>query len=363
MNEENLNEKEFQDAFNKDFEKKKKEVDELFAQKLVISLIGDVNVGKSSTINALTGKKLSEVGNYAGLTTEVHPFEYDENVIIADTPGLSDINEKVSEKATEYVHKDADIILFFFNAAVGPTKPLIDMYNGLKKLNKPIILIINKADIMDEDEKDVMIKQIKDTTGQTAIAISAKKNINIDELNTAIYDILEKTGKELIFLKVSKYKESKVKIWINGASATSFGIGVIPIPGADVLPLTGLQTSLALKIAYIYNCKVSKEDIMSLMASTITGGIGKQLFKWGVQGLKGLGWFGGPFGAAAIAALAGTIAASITYGFGWACNAYYKSGMEIELGELGEIYKKKYKEYYEKNKDHKDSDNPPVVIE
>lgn len=363
MNEENFNEQEFNEAFDREFEKKKKEVDDLFAQKLVISLIGDVNVGKSSTINALTGKKLSEVGNYAGLTTEVHPFEYDENVIIADTPGLSDINEKVSEKATDYVHKDADIILFFFNAAVGPTKPLVDMFKALKKLNKPIISIINKSDIMDDEEKKVMIDQIKATTGQIPIAISAKKNQNIDELNTAIYDILEKSGKELLFLKVSKYKESKVKVWINGASAASFGVGIIPIPGADVLPLTGIQTSLAFKIAYIYNCKVSKEDIMSLIGSTITSGLGKQLFKWGIQGLKAMGWLGGPFGATAVAALAGTIAASITYGFGWVCNAYYKSGMEIELGELGEIYKAKYKEYYERNKKHNDPDNPPADIE
>ena len=77
----------------------------------------------------------------------------------------------------------------------------------------------------------------------------------------------------------------------------------------------------------------------------------KQLFKYGVQALKGLGWFGGPLGAGAVAALGGTIAASITYGFGWACNAYYKSGMEMDLGELGEIYQEQYKQYYNRKKD------------
>jgi GTPase len=86
-------------------------------------------------------------------------------------------------------------------------------------------------------------------------------------------------------------------------------------------------------------------------ASTITGGLGKQLFKYGVQALKGLGWFGGPLGAGAVGALGGTIAASITYGFGWACNAYYKSGMEIDLGELGGIYQEQYKQYYNRKKD------------
>jgi len=361
MNQEDLNEKEFEKAAEEAYQKSEKEFDELAKQKLVISLIGDVNVGKSSTINALTGKKLSEVGNYAGLTTDILAFEYDDNVIIADTPGLSDINEEVSKKAATYVHKDADIILFFFNGAVGPTKPLIDTFTGLEKLEKPIILIINKCDVMDEDEIAIMVKQIKDNTGQTPIPISAKKEIGIDELNTEIYKVLEKSGKDLLFLKVSKYKESKVKVWINGATITSFGVGIIPIPGADIIPLTTIQTTLAMRIAYIYNCKVSKEDVMALIGSTITGGLGKQVFKWGVQGLKGLGWLGGPFGAAGVSALAGTIAASISYGFGWASNAYYKSGMEMEIGELGKIYKEKYQEYYSRNKNHSDSENPPEV--
>ena len=46
-----------------------------------------------------------------------------------------------------------------------------------------------------------------------------------------------------------------------------------------------------------------------------------------------------------------TIAASITYGFGWACNAYYKSGMTLNLGILGKIYKEYYDNYYSTNRE------------
>ncbi|QOY34780.1 GTPase [Anaerobacillus isosaccharinicus] len=345
-------EKDFEEAFRKT----NAELDELFKQKLVISLLGDVNVGKSSTINALTGKKLSEVGAYAGLTTEVKPYYYSENVIIADTPGLADINQEVSNQAEDFVHEDADIIMFFFNAAVGPTKHMIDTYNKVKKLNKPIITVLNKIDIWyedgileDKDAYETVISQIKKETGQKVIPISAKKYINVEELNNEIISILESSGKDLFFLKVSKYKENKVKGWINGAAVSAFGIGVIPVPTADIIPLTSLQVALALKIAYIYNCKVSKNDVMSLIGSTITGSLGKQLFKYGVQLLKGLGWAGGRLGTGATATLGGTVAASITYGFGWTCNAYYKSGMNIDLGHLGEIYTQSYKEYFKNN--------------
>lgn len=353
MEEKNLfDEGQFNKSVEQSFETESSKMEEIFKQKLVISLIGDVNVGKSSTINALTGKKLADVSPHAGETTIVYPHPYSENVVIADTPGLSDINEEVSKKAKDFVHKDADIILFFFNAGVGPTKPIIDTFNELKKLEKPIITVLNKIDYLDDAEELNIVKhQIEKETGKNIIPISAKKNIGIENLNNEILKILEGIGKDLLFLKVSKYKENKVKFWINGAAVSAFGIGVVPVPGADIIPLTSLQVGLALKIAYIYNCAVTKNDVMALIASTVTGGLGKQLFKYGVQALKGAGWLGGPLGAGAVAALGGTIAASITYGFGWVCNAYYKSGMKMDLGELGEIYQEAYKQYYNRKKE------------
>lgn len=346
---------EFNDSFSKAFDKEETKFEKIKNEKLIISLIGDVNSGKSETINALTGKKLSKVSATAGQTVNVSMHPYSENVYIADTPGLNDVNQEVSKKAIDFVHKDADIIILFFNAAVGASKPIIDTYHTLKGLNKPIILVLNKIDIwyddgvFEQDSYNAVISQIKKETGQNAIAISAKKKINIESLNRKILKLLEGEGKDILFLKVSKYKEDQVKNWINGAAISAFGIGVIPLPGADIIPLNALQVSLALKIAYIYNCKVTKNDVMSLIGSTITGGLGKQLFRLGIEALKGLGWIGGPLGEGAVAVVAGSIAASVTYGFGWACNFYYKSGMQIDLGEVSSIYKEKYNEYRSRN--------------
>lgn len=346
---------EFNDSFSKAFDKEEAKFEKIKNEKLIISLMGDVNSGKSETINALTGRKLSKVSATAGETVNVLMHHYSENVYIADTPGLNDVNQEVSKKAIDFVHKDADIIILFFNAAVGASKPIIDTYHMLKSLNKPIILVLNKIDIwyddgvFEQDSYDAVISQIKKETGCDVIAISAKKKMNIESLNRKILELLEKNGKDMLFLKVSKYKEEQVRNWINGAAISAFGIGVIPIPGADMIPLNALQVALALKIAYIYNCEVTKNDVMSLLGSTITGSIGKQIFRFGIQALKGLGWFGGPIGEGAVAVTAGSVAAAITYGFGWACNLYYKNGMQIDLGEVGSIYKEKYTEYYSRN--------------
>ena len=85
---------------------------------------------------------------------------------------------------------------------------------------------------------------------------------------------------------------------------------------------------------------------MKLVASTVTGSIGKQIARWSITALKGVGWIpGAQFLEAATVAVAMSVAASLTYGFGWACNAYYKSGMTMDLGEVGEIFKASYEEY------------------
>lgn len=350
------NEEFYEEKFEESYNKEKLKFEEILKGKLVISLVGDVNCGKSYTINALTGKKLSQVSSYAGETKDVFLHEYSNNVVIADTPGLNDTDQKVSERAEKFVDKDSDINILFFNAANGAAKNVVDTYHRLKKSNKPIIIVLNKIDIwfengrlVEQEDYDTVITQIEKETGQTIIPISAKKNINIETLNNKILEVLkgEGEGKDLFFLKISKYKEASVNIWINGATITAFGIGLIPLPGADIVPLTSLQVGLALKIAYIYNCKVSKGDVMSLVGSTITGGIGKQLFRLGIQALKGFGWLGGPVGEGAAATLAGIIASSVTYAFGWACNSYYKSGMQMDLGDIGHIFDEKYKEKYQ----------------
>jgi GTP-binding protein Era len=347
-----FDQKKFEEAVNESFESEEKGFNETLNQKLIISLYGDVNCGKSNTINALLGKKLAEVRAIAGHTKGVSLYKFNDNVYIADTPGLDDVNVENSKKAVDFIEDDSDVILFFFTASEGSKKSKVEALNNLKKLNKPIIVVLNKIDIWYSDGKledqmdhDDVIRQISDETGKVIIPISAKKNINIKSLDSAIINILEKEGKDILYLKISRFKDAPVKNWINAAAATSFTIGLIPIPGADMIPLTALQIGLAIKIGYIHGYTVTKSDVVNLMAVTITGTVGKSLFKLAVQGLKGLGWLGGPFLEGAIAVAAGTIAASVTYGFGWACNAYFKSGMKLNAEELGNIFKEKFEEY------------------
>ena len=338
----------YEKAFDESFERESEKFEEIKKKELIIALYGSVNSGKSSTINALTGQKIADVKAVAGWTPDVklYPFPKHENVRISDTPGLEDINEENSARAEEFVEKDADIILFFINAGVGASKPTVDAYNELYALGKPIIAVLNKIDILTPDEQEEMEQDIKDKMGVKIVPISARTNTGIDVLHRNIVEILESVGKELLYLKISKYKEEQVDFWIKGAAISAAGVGAIPIPGIDMIPLTALQVALAMKIAYVYDEEVTKEDVMQLVAATVTGSIGRQIYRWGIQGLKAAGWLGGPLGEGVVMAVAAGVAASVTYGFGHACKAYYKSGMTLELDVLGDTFRNMAKQYY-----------------
>lgn len=344
--EEEFDEKKFEEAFEKAYDKKQEEFEKIRKEKLIISLIGSVNSGKSSIINALTGIKYAEVKPRAGSTSEVSLYKLKEKVYIADTPGLFDIDESVSEKASEFVENDADIILFFINAAVGITKQTKDSFLDVQKLDKEIIVVLNKIDTLEPDEVLEVVEQSKEELGVVPFPVSAKSGTGIEKLSNEVVRVLETKGKELLFLKASKFKENEVKKWINGATAAAAGIGALPIPGSDIVPLTGLQIGLAMKIAFIYGFTPSKSDVMKLIGSTVTGSIGKSIVRWGITAIKAAGWIpGAQLAELAIMGIASAVAASLTYGFGWACNAYYKSGMNIDLGDLGEIFQSFYEKY------------------
>ena len=336
-------------AFDKSFERESEKFAEIKKQELIIALYGSVNSGKSSTINALTGRKMADVKAKAGYTTEITRYDFTKGVSIADIPGLDDINEENSAKAKEFIKERADIILFFFNAGVGASKSTVDAYEELQRLDKPIIAVLNKIDMLHINEQEEMEQDIKEKTGARVVPISARENKGIDVLHRNILEVLESLGKELLYLKVSKFKDEQVDRWIRGLSISAAGIAAIPIPGADMIPLTSLQVGLAMKIAYVYEHEVTKEDVMQLVAATVTGSIGRQIYRLGIQGLKLAGFAGGPLGAGVVAVTAASVAGSVTYGFGHACKAYYKSGMELELDGVREIFRDMQKQYKRNN--------------
>jgi len=340
------------DSIEENFQKQaKKTINEIDEAKLVFCLVGNVNAGKSQFVNTILRDKIAKVGPVAGLTKKVTIYEHPhiKNVFLADSPGLEDVNEQISDKTQTFIIKNANALLFFINASVGVTKTERDAYIHFKNILKlPIIPVISKIDTLDDEDLPILINDVKeklDIPKDGAIyPISCKTGIGVEELSIAFSNYLSDAQKAKFarITNISKVRDDSVDKWITAAAAAAFGIGVVPIPGSDIIPLTILQVGLITKIAYVYDVEITKKEAMVLITETVAGQVGKAVFR---TALKAAGWVFGPIGGFITAGIAGAVAGGLTFGLGKAAKAYYRSGMRISTEELREIFEISQKEY------------------
>lgn len=162
-----------------------------------VGLIGRPNVGKSTLMNHIIGKKIAITSNKPQTTRNIIQGIYnDENsqIVFVDTPGIHKPNHKLGKylnKQAYYSIDDVDVILFLVDASQNlgsGDKYIIERFN---ELNKPVILILNKIDKMSKEEILLKINEYKDLYDFCEIIpISALKNKNVDTLLKVIKDYL-----------------------------------------------------------------------------------------------------------------------------------------------------------------------------
>ncbi|MCQ2142954.1 MAG: GTPase Era [Bacteroidales bacterium] len=122
-----------------------------------VNIIGNPNVGKSTLMNALVGEKLSIVTAKAQTTRHrimgiVNGDDY--QIVYSDTPGILRPNYRLQQSMMNFVETaigDADIILYVTDTVEKADKN-IEWIEKLKKLECPVILVINKIDISSQDK-------------------------------------------------------------------------------------------------------------------------------------------------------------------------------------------------------------------
>jgi len=324
--------------FENDF---KVTAEHLSKTQVIIALVGNVNVGKSSLVNAIFGQDYADVDPLPGWTKDVKFYPLAENLIIADTPGLEDIDETHSTETWNVVGPKADLILLIINASAGLQKSERDTYKKLAKAGKPLLVIVNKKDqIQPQSRLDAVIDFIaKNLNTNKVIATSALHGEGIDVLTKSMFQILDE-NKRIIFLRYVQDKEPAIKKLVTLCALAAGGVGVIPIPFADMPFLTGIQIYLCTQIAHIYGIKISKTDALKFIGSTVgvLGFLGRSLFR---QVIKALGDIT-IIGAGVTALIGAGVAASMTYGIGIAAKEFYKSGMSLDVTEIQSIFKSAY---------------------
>jgi len=318
-----FSEKDFEHAYEEETDRVNAQLD----KEILFGMIGDVNTGKSSTINQLIGDQVAKVGAKPGETTGIDRYIYRNKIIFADTPGLDDINAENSEETLNF-YKEADVILFFLNAAgtvlsEGERKS----FETIEKTNKSILFVLNKIDAADDIPG--LVSFIKDHTNHKyrVVPISSRTGENIDKLRNEILDILKKKHKEIQFARLVKEKSSTANKWILAAAGSATAVGLAPLPGSDFVPLTGIQVGLLVRLAALYEKPLSKERARELTIATITGNIGKTLFRQVIKLVPGAGAVAG-----------GSIAGGMTLALGYAVKYAYENNIELDARTLKHLY-------------------------
>ncbi|MGE4537078.1 MAG: [FeFe] hydrogenase H-cluster maturation GTPase HydF [Desulfovibrio sp.] len=128
--------------------------------RLIITLVGRRNAGKSSLINAVTGQDVAIVSDFAGTTTDpvAKPYELLPlgPVTFYDTAGLDDVGElgALRVAATKKVLWRTDIAVVVAEAA-GLTEAERAIIADIRRLEIPILLVFNKADLAAPSEADL----------------------------------------------------------------------------------------------------------------------------------------------------------------------------------------------------------------
>ena len=157
---------------------------------------GRSNVGKSSVINRLVGRKnLAYVGASPGKTTQVNYFLIDRRAYLVDLPGYGYAKVSRSEKERwarlmeTYFQREADAIttgVLIVDIRHNPTADDVTMHRWFRETGCPEIIVANKLDKLKKSQIEPALELIQQTLELTEedilIPFSAEKGVGKDEL-------------------------------------------------------------------------------------------------------------------------------------------------------------------------------------
>ncbi|HWZ18310.1 MAG TPA: GTPase [Ktedonobacteraceae bacterium] len=300
--------------------------------KSTVVIVGLPNTGKSTLFNYLKGQQLSPVSPDAGTTRSLVRTDFGPFTLI-DTPGhLPELMESGMDLAS--------VIVFLIDGTKGLQSKDRELYETIKKLNKPTIIGVNKIDALSgEQSGDKVANEVAVSLGVAGvIPVSGRTGVNIaEELIPAMIDASPEAAL-VIGRELPAYRRNAAQRIIRNATLISLAAGLEPFPLVDIPILLGNQIRLVLRLAALYGEPVDSANTtrhLRELIAVMAGGLGLRYLA--EQVAKAIP-FGGDF-------ISGAIAGAGTWAMGQVILEYYESGKNISPQRLRMLYNDFYHRY------------------
>lgn len=300
-----------------------------------VVIVGQANSGKSTLFNHLKGEEISAVSPQAGTTktlirTDFGPFT------LVDTPGhLPDV--------TETGIAEASLVVLMIDGEQGLRQEDRNLLMTIKKLEKPIIVTVNKIDTLrNEQAGDELANEVAMRLGiPGVIPISALDGTNIaDELVPAMIAASPEAAL-VIGRELPSYRRQAAQRIIRNAMLVSLAAGLEPIPLIDIPILLGTQVRLVLRMAALYGEPIDSADAVKHareLVVTMISGLGMRYLAEQAAKLV-------PIGGDVVA---GAIAGAATWSIGEVALEYYENGKSLNTSRIRSLTSGFYKFFRKK---------------
>ena len=277
---------------------------------LHIAVFGRVSVGKSALANALLGEDAFTVGVLHGTTRDSAQRAWREvsgsGVHLIDTPGIDELDGETREKLAFEVAGVCDLVAFVVDGDM--TQRELDALRLLARTERPLLLVLNKADRYGDDERERLIERLREhargiVRADDVVAVSAhpapQKYVRVDadgsehaELREQLPDIaalrdrlsviIEREGKTLAALNASLFagrlsdqvarriaearRELAAKVIQQYCIAKGVAVALNPVPVADLLAAAALDAALVMHLGRVYGLPLTRSEAGSLIA-------------------------------------------------------------------------------------------------
>lgn len=191
--------------------------------KMKVAIIGRVNVGKSSLLNALLGEERSVVSSVAGTTIDPidETIEYgDKEITFIDTAGIRKRGkilgiEKYALIRTEEMLENADIALLVLDASQ-PFMDLDEKIAGFVDKNRlACLIVLNKWDMAPKEDYDKIIEEVRDRfkflSYAPIITISAQSKQRVHKIFEMLLKINENYSQRISTSKLNEVIQAAMR--------------------------------------------------------------------------------------------------------------------------------------------------------